>query len=66
MFVHNEETVSMNKRLIAVAFAAALASHAQAQSVTIYGIVDSGVEYVSKVPTAGGNNSLMRLNALNI
>lgn len=53
----------MNKRLIAVAFAAALASNAQAQSVTIYGIVDSGIEYVSKVATAGGNDSLTRLNA---
>lgn len=37
---------------------------AQAQTPTamIYGIVDAGVEYISKVPTSGGNDSLVRLN----
>ncbi|HWH75485.1 MAG TPA: porin [Methylibium sp.] len=47
----------MKKTLIAGAALAALAGFAQAQSVTIFGIVDAGVEYQSKVGTAADNDS---------
>lgn len=51
----------MKKTVIAAAVLAASAGAAQAQNVTIYGIVDAGVEYQSKVATAGGDDSLVRL-----
>jgi len=49
----------MKKSLLALAVLGAFAGAAQAQSsVTIYGIVDTGVTYTSKVQTpAGGNNT---------
>jgi len=47
----------MKKTLIAGATLAALAGFAQAQSVTIYGIVDAGVEYQNKVAKLGGGDS---------
>ena len=53
----------MKKSFPAAALLAALCGHGQAQTVTIYGIVDAGVEYVSKAPTAAGHGSLTRLNA---
>ena len=46
----------MKKSLLALAVLGAFAGAAQAQSsVTIYGIVDTGVAYSSKVATTGGN-----------
>lgn len=51
----------MKKTVIAAAVLAASAGAVQAQNVTIYGIVDAGVEYQSKVATAGGDDSLVRL-----
>ncbi|WP_343585673.1 porin [Herbaspirillum sp.] len=46
----------MKKSLLALAVLGAFAGAAQAQSsVTIYGIVDTGVVYQSKVATSGGN-----------
>lgn len=55
----------MRKAFTAAAALTALCGHGigQAQTVTIYGIVDAGVEYVSKAPTTGGHGSLTRLNA---
>jgi len=52
------------KRTAIVCAALALTAagvHAQS-SATIYGILDTGVEYISKVPTAGGSDSLVRMN----
>ena len=47
----------MKKTVIAAAVLAASAGAAQAQNVTIYGIVDTGLEYQSKVATASGDDS---------
>jgi len=52
----------MKKTLIAGAALAALAGFAQAQSVTIFGIVDAGVEYQSKVATTTGDDSRVSMN----
>ncbi len=51
----------MKKTLIAAAALASLAGVAQAQSVTLYGRVDVGFEYVSDVATAGGTDSVSKL-----
>lgn len=52
----------MNKTLIAAAALASLAGAAQAQSVTLYGRVDVGFEYVSKTANgAGGTDSVSKL-----
>lgn len=52
----------MNKTLIAAAALASLAGVAQAQSVTLYGRVDVGFEYVSKTANgAGGTDSVSKL-----
>jgi len=48
----------MKKSLLALAVLGAFAGAAQAQSsVTIYGIVDTGVTYTSKVATGNGDNT---------
>jgi predicted porin len=47
----------MKKTVIAAAVLAASAGAAQAQNVTIYGIVDTGLEYQSKVATGSGDDS---------
>jgi len=53
----------MKKSLIALAVLGAIAGAAQAQSsVTIYGIVDTGIVYTSKVSTATGANGLSSNN----
>ncbi len=52
----------MKKTLIAGAALAALAGFAQAQSVTLFGIVDAGVEYQSKVATTTGDDSRVSMN----
>lgn len=46
----------MKKKYIAAGLmiAAATASHAQSTSVTVYGLIDSGVEHVTKVGATGG------------
>jgi predicted porin len=49
--------------LAALTGAAVLASGAsQAQTVTIYGVIDLAAEYISKTPTANGDKHLKRLN----
>jgi predicted porin len=48
----------MKKSLLALAVLGAFAGAAQAQSsVTIYGIVDTGIAYTSKVNTGTGTGS---------
>ncbi|BEV13401.1 porin [Herbaspirillum sp. DW155] len=54
----------MKKSLLALAVLGAFAGAANAQSsVTIYGIVDTGVVYQSKVATTGGTGSKFGLNS---
>lgn len=53
----------MKKAFTAAALLAVLCGHGQAQNVTIYGILDTGVEHVSKAAGGSGNDSLTRLNA---
>lgn len=47
----------MNKSLIALAASCAMAgaAHAQTSSVTLYGVIDGSIEYVSRVGTAPAN-----------
>jgi len=52
----------MKFRKLALACAASMPALACAQSATLYGVVDSGVEYVNHVGAA--NNSVVRMNSL--
>jgi predicted porin len=54
----------MNKKMMAAGLLAAVAmsSHAQNSNVTVYGLIDSGVEYVTNV--GAGGNSLTRVPTL--
>ncbi len=57
----------MKKSLLALAVLGAFAGAAQAQSsVTIYGIVDTGITYTSKVATGTGTGSKFAVNSGNI
>ncbi|MFC5472372.1 porin [Paraherbaspirillum soli] len=54
----------MKKSLIALAVLGAIAGAAQAQSsVTIYGIVDTGITYSNHLPTATGTGSKFSMNS---
>lgn len=53
----------MKSKVYAAAVGVAMAGAAQAQSVTLYGLVDAGVTYTNNVGTGSGHSSLVQLTS---
>jgi predicted porin len=63
----DKESVDMKMKLFAAAVAALAAGGAYAQSsVTLYGVVDAGVEYQNHQPGVAGSHDVVRLNSGNM
>lgn len=59
----------MKKALLALAATAATAASGAASAqtnVTLYGIVDAGIEVISNAPSAGGGDTAVRMNSGNL
>src|SRR6516225_900911 len=60
----DKESVDMKMKLFAAAVAALAAGGAYAQSsVTLYGVVDAGVEYSNHAQTSSSSHDVVRLNS---